>query len=124
MPKAKRQVTITSARLPPSSLPPYAVSLPVNTEFGFREIKGLQSELETSKYWNATVFVAWEHGFLDKFVKNLVKADGGNPAQVPSWPENDYVTIFLIKITHSGGHESVAFTIDHEGLNNFNLHGS
>jgi hypothetical protein len=100
------------------------VSLPVNTEFGFREIKGLQSELETSKYWNATVFVAWEHGFLDKFVKNLVKADGGNPAQVPSWPENDYVTIFLIKITHSGGHESVAFTIDHEGLNNFNLHGS
>jgi len=91
--------------------------LPVNTEFGFRQIKGLQSELEKKEYQSATIFVAWEHGFLDKFVKNLVKADGGNSAQVPSWPENDYDTIFLIKITHSGGHESVAFAIDHEGLN-------
>ena len=92
--------------------------LPVNTEFGFKQIKGLQDELGKPKYWNATVFIAWEHLNLDKFVKHLVKADGGNSDQVPIWSEKDYDSIFLIKITHSDGHESVAFSIDHEGLNN------
>jgi len=92
--------------------------LPVNTEFGFKQINGLQDELEKPKYRNATVFIAWEHLNLDKFVKHLVKADGGNSDQVPIWPEKDYDSIFLIKITHSDGHESVAFSIDHEGLNN------
>lgn len=91
--------------------------LPVNTEFGFRDIDGLQRELEKNKYWHSTIFVAWEHGYLDQFVRNVVKADGGNPAQVPSWPGKDYDSIFLIKISHSKGHESVAFAIDHEGLN-------
>lgn len=92
--------------------------MPVNTEFGFMQIDGLQHELEKPQYWHATVFVAWEHGYLDKFVKNLVKADGGNPGEVPPWPGKDYDSIFLIKISHSNGHESVAFSIDHEGLNN------
>ncbi len=91
--------------------------LPVNTEFGYREINGLENELAKPEYQKATIFVAWEHGLLDKFVKDLLQRHGGDPAQVPSWPGNDYDTIFLVKITRSEGHETVAFTIDHEGLN-------
>jgi hypothetical protein len=90
--------------------------LPVNTQFGYREIKGLENELDKPEYQKATVFVAWEHGLLDKLVKDMVKAHGGDTAQVPGWPGKDYDTIFLVKITRSGGHETVAFTIDHEGL--------
>jgi hypothetical protein len=92
--------------------------LPVNTQFGFREIKGLEDELEKPAYQGATIFVAWEHSLLDEFVKNLVKTHGGNPDQVPAWPGHDYDTIFLVKITHSGASQTVAFTLDHEGLNN------
>ena len=92
--------------------------LPVNTQFGFREIKNLENELAKTNYQGATVFIAWEHLVLDQFVKNLLKDDGGNPAQVPAWPDNDYDTIFLVKIVHSWKGESVFFTIDHEGLNN------
>jgi hypothetical protein len=91
--------------------------LPVNTEFGDLQIKGLEKELEKQKYQNAVVFIAWEHGMLDKFARNLLKHHGGNPAQVPGWPENDYDTIFVFKITKNAGRESFAFTIDHEGLN-------
>jgi hypothetical protein len=91
--------------------------LPVNTQFGWREIKRLEQELQKPEYHNSTVFIAWEHGLLDEFVKDLLKTHGGNPGQVPSWPGNDYDTIFLVKITRSGGHETVTFTIDHEGLN-------
>jgi hypothetical protein len=92
--------------------------LPVNTRFGFREIKGLESELEKTNYQNATIFIAWEHGLLDDFAKNLVKDNGGDPAQVPSWPGNDFDTIFLVKITRGDSGRSVTFTIQHENLNN------
>jgi hypothetical protein len=92
--------------------------LPVNTQFGYKEIRGLESELRKKDYQSATVFIAWEHGLLDEFVKNLVKDNGGNPAQVPGWPGDDYDTIFLMKITHAANGSSVVFTIDHEGLNN------
>jgi len=105
---------------PLATIEPTAIrcGLPVNTQFGFREIKGLESELQKTNYQGATIFIAWEHGQLDDFVKNLLKDSGGNPARVPAWPDNDYDTIFLVKITHSGAGESVAFTIDHEDLNN------
>jgi hypothetical protein len=92
--------------------------LPIDTQFGFRDIQGLENELGKPEYQSATVFVAWEHGLLDQFVKNLLQDHGGNPTQVPAWPGNDYDTIFLVKITHSGKDTSVTFTIDHEDLNN------
>ena len=92
--------------------------LPVNTQFGYLEIKGLERELRRPKYQNATIFVAWEHYLLDDFVKDLVKTHGGDPTQVPPWPHDDFDSIFVVKITRSGGRETVAFTIDHENLNN------
>jgi hypothetical protein len=91
--------------------------LPVNTDFGFKDIAGLEKELQKPEYQSATIFIAWEHALLDQFAKDIVKSKGGNPGQVPAWPGKDFDTIFLIKITRSGTNESVAFTIDHEGLN-------
>jgi len=104
---------------PLATIEPTAIhcGLPVNTEFGYREIKGLEGELAKTNYQGATVFIAWEHGLLDEFAKNLVKDNGGNPAQVPGWPGDDFDTIFLIKITRTGGGSTAAFTVDHENLN-------
>ena len=92
--------------------------LPVNTEFGYLQIKGLETELEKTPYQNATVFIAWEHVLVHDFVKNVVKDNGGDPARVPVWSGKDYDSIYLVNITRSGGHTSVSFTIDHEGLDN------
>jgi hypothetical protein len=105
---------------PLATIEPLAIrcGLPVNTQFGYREIKGLETELQKSEYRNATIFVAWEHGLLDDFVKDLVKSHGGDARQVPPWPHDDYDSIFVVKITRSEGRESVAFTMDHENLNN------
>lgn len=105
---------------PLTTIEPTAIrcGLPVNTQFGLLEIKSLENELQKQEYKNATIFIAWEHVMLDKFVKNLLKTNGGNPAQVPAWPGNDYDTIFLVKIIHSEKGESATFTIDREGLNN------
>jgi hypothetical protein len=105
---------------PLATIEPTAIrcGLPVNTEFGYQEIQGLESELAKPEYQNAVVFVAWEHGLLDDFAKNVVKDNGGDVTQVPAWPGKDYDTIFVFKITNDHGQKSFSFTIDHEGLNN------
>ena len=81
---------------PLATIEPTAIrcGLPVDTEFGFKEIKGLETELQKSKYQSAMVFVAWEHVLLDDFVKDEVKAYGVDPAHVPDWPET-IMTPFL-----------------------------
>jgi hypothetical protein len=91
--------------------------LPINTQYGYSEIGGLEKELSQTEYQNTVIFVAWEHVLLDDFAKKIVKDNGGNAAQVPDWPGNDYDTIFVIKITQDNGKTSVSFSIDREGLN-------
>jgi hypothetical protein len=105
---------------PLATIEPTAIRcrLPVNTQFGYRQIKELEEELEKEAYRNATIYIAWEHEYLDHFAKDMLQTHGGDMTQVPGWPGKDYDTIFLIKITRDKGGESVAFTIDHEGLNN------
>jgi hypothetical protein len=94
-----------------------ACGLPVNTEFGFKEIKGLEAELKKPEYQNATIFVAWEHGLLDQFAKNMLADNGGNASEVPPWPGKDFDTIFVFKLRHSGSRPPLEFSIDHENLN-------
>ena len=58
---------------PLATIEPAAIEygLPVNTHFGFRDITGLQQELTKPIYESATIFVAWEHIYLDDFVRAL-----------------------------------------------------
>ena len=105
---------------PVTTIEPTAIrcGLPVNTQFGYRDIQGLERELEKPEYRGATIFVAWEHGLLDDFVKDLVNSHGGDGRQVPPWPHEDYDSIFVVKITRGARGRSVAFAIDHENLDN------
>jgi hypothetical protein len=104
---------------PLATIEPTAILLgmPVNTQIGFNAIDQLQTEMAKPMYAGAVIFIAWEHGYLDVFAKNMVKAYGGDPSMVPSWPENDFDTIFVIRLTHTGASTSETFSIDHEGLN-------
>ncbi len=94
------------------------LGLPVETKFAFDEISGLQSELCTPPYQRATVFIAWEHHLLDDLVKRLVAAFGGNAADVPDWPDEDFDSIFIVRLsTDAQGLRSVTFEHDLEKLN-------
>lgn len=104
---------------PLATIEPTAIfcGLPVNTKFGFLEIKELEKELQKEKYRNATIFIAWEHNLLDEFGKNMVKDNGGNVKDVPAWAGKDFDTIFVFKFTTENGQKKFSFTVDHEGLN-------
>jgi hypothetical protein len=105
---------------PLATIEPTAIycGLPVNTQFGFTQISELEGELQKAIYQNATIVIVWEHVLLDTFAQDVVEKYGGNSTQVPAWAADDYDSIFVIKITRNQGQDSVAFTIDHEGLNN------
>jgi hypothetical protein len=104
---------------PITTIEPTAISLgmPVNTQIGYNDIVQLQAELTKPLYASSVLFVAWEHGYEDDFAKQMVKSYGGDPSIVPPWPDSDYDTIFVIRLTRVGTSTTETFTIDHEGLN-------
>jgi hypothetical protein len=105
---------------PLATIEPTAIrlGLPVRTEFGYRQIAGLQRELTGSRYKNALIFVAWEHWLLVKLVRNLVTSAGGDASAVPDWSGSDFDSIYVLRFTRDGNKAGVTFTHDSEGLDN------
>ena len=105
---------------PLATIEPSAIKygLPINTHFGFRDIAGLQQELTKPAYETSTIFVAWEHSYVDDFAKALVGSFDGDVSQIPVWPGDDYDSIFVIRIIRGKGKISAIFSLDAEGLNN------
>jgi hypothetical protein len=104
---------------PLATIEPTAIrlGLPVNAQYGFTDIAGLQGALLGSAYENATVFVAWEHLKLQEVVQNIISAYGDGAA-VPAWPSGDYDSLYVVTVTRSGGSITAQFAHDYEGLNN------
>jgi hypothetical protein len=105
---------------PLATIEPTAIELdmPVNTDFGYTDINGLQAELTGQKYRSSLIFVAWEHHELESLVKQLVSAFHSNPDQVPQWKGTDFDSLYIVRITNRDGTKSISFTRDEEGLSN------
>lgn len=88
------------------------VGLPIDIQFHADDIAGLQQELLSDKYQNSRIFIAWEHKNLDKAVKNIVAARGGDANLVPEWPGSDFDSIFVVTL----GQGKVSFRQEREGL--------
>ncbi|WP_265556447.1 histidine phosphatase family protein [Serratia grimesii] len=88
------------------------VGLPIGLQFHANDIAGLQQELLSDKYQNSRIFIAWEHKNLDKAVKNIVAARGGDASLVPEWPGSDFDSIFVVTLDQG----KVSFRQESEGL--------
>ncbi|HCT9095472.1 TPA: histidine phosphatase family protein [Serratia liquefaciens] len=88
------------------------VGLPIGIQFHADDIAGLQQELLSDKYQNSRIFIAWEHKNLDKAVKNIVAARGGDASLVPEWPGSDFDSIFVVTLDQG----KVSFRQEREGL--------
>lgn len=104
---------------PLATIEPTAVrlGLPVNVQYGYTDIKGLQSTLVGTAYANSTIYVAWEHLYLQQLVQNLMNAYGGG-VTVPAWPSTDYDSLYIVRLRYANGTITAQFTHDYEGLNN------
>jgi broad specificity phosphatase PhoE len=105
---------------PLATIEPTAVSLglPVDTTFGVRDTEGLIHALTAPDHANSLIFVAWEHRVLPAVARILLQHFGGNPAAVTDWPSNDFDSLYVLRITREGTHDTAAFTHEVEGLNN------
>lgn len=74
--------------------------LTVQTPFGYKETKAMASRLGQADLAGKTVLVAWEHKALVDLARDLLAANGGDPAQVPPWPDEDFDSIYQIRIFH------------------------
>jgi hypothetical protein len=103
---------------PIATIEPTAIrlGLPLNTRYGYTDIAGMQAELTNGSYAASTVFIAWEHQYLAPMVQNILDAYGAG-VTVPAWASTDFDSIYVVRITTSGGSVTAHFTHDFEGLN-------
>ncbi len=92
------------------------LKMPVNTQIGAVDVPLLQQVLTSPTYEDSLIFIAWEHGNLNRLARNLVEAYGGDPSIVPGWPAKDFDSIYVIRLTRQGDRTSVSFRHDHQNL--------
>ena len=88
----------------------------VRTKYGYNDIASLEAALITPTKDDSTIFVAWEHVYLQRVVQNIMNHYGGG-AKVPAWISGDYDTLFVVRVAYAGGTITARFSIDREGLN-------
>jgi hypothetical protein len=103
---------------PLATIEPTAVRLGMNvwTRYGYSDVGSLQASLISATKAASTIFVAWEHLYLQKVVQNIMNAYGGGKT-VPAWISGDYDTLYVVRVDYIGSTISAHFSIDHEGLN-------
>jgi hypothetical protein len=105
---------------PLATLEPTAIRLgmPVNTQIGYDQIGELQKALLQPAYAHSLIFVAWEHGLLYSFAKQLLKEYGDGAFLLPSWPGWDYGTVYVFHVTRpqDNGQPHVTLSIQQENL--------
>lgn len=104
---------------PIATIEPTAIrlGLPLNTKYGYTDIAGMETELTSGAYANSTVFVSWEHLYLQQLVQNIMNRYASG-VTVPAWASGDYDSLYVVRITIGGGAATAQFTHDYEGLNN------
>lgn len=75
-----------------------AFEMPIHAGIGFANVEALQRALEAPEYSHALVVVAWEHKLIDVIARALLKAHGGDPAQVPTWDDADFDGVDVVTI--------------------------
>jgi hypothetical protein len=103
---------------PLATIEPTAVRLgmPVRTKYAYTDIATVQAALVTPDKANTTIFVAWEHLYLQKLVQNIMNKYGGRVV-VPAWASTDYDSLYVVKVDYVGSNISARFQRDREGLN-------
>ncbi|HTY03650.1 MAG TPA: hypothetical protein VMC81_07970 [Rhodocyclaceae bacterium] len=100
---------------PLATVEPTAIRLemPINTQYGFKDIDGLIAEITSRPFSDQVVFVAWEHVYAHKLTIRLLRKYGGDTSGVPAWPGDDFDTLNVVTI--SGGKATYKHLA--EGLN-------
>ncbi|WP_018610336.1 hypothetical protein [Uliginosibacterium gangwonense] len=101
---------------PLATIEPYAIRIgqPVNLHWGMEDVDGLADHL---KKVQGTHIVAWEHHMAAKLARKLVKELGGDDKGVPKWTDDDFDSLYVIRVKEDSTRKA-EFSHEQEGLNN------
>lgn len=102
---------------PLATIEPLAIraGLPVNIQWGMTEIEPLAAQLLSKP--DGIYVVAWEHHWAESLARRLLSGFNGNPAEVPTWVDSDFDSLFVIRTLHDvQGKTQVSFSHEHQGL--------
>lgn len=104
---------------PLATIEPTAIALgmPVDASVGFTDTDGLQRRLGEPNLHNALVFVAWEHLRIVQIARSLLARHGGDADAAPAWRDDDFDSIYVVRIVRTGDRVRATFEHAHEGLN-------
>jgi hypothetical protein len=103
------------ATIEPSAI---VLGMPVNTQIGFDDVKGLTTALQAPAYRDGTVVVAWEHKIIIKVERRLLDEHGGEAVDVPKWRADDFDRVDTVTIDWSAPESKATFSQTKEGLDN------
>jgi hypothetical protein len=63
-----------------------------------------------------TYVVGWEHHWGENLARYLLSRLGANPLDVPEWADNDYDSIYVVRIADGDGSRHASFSHEREGL--------
>ncbi|MGF6769747.1 hypothetical protein P3T18_002217 [Paraburkholderia sp. GAS199] len=104
---------------PLATIEPTAIQfqMPVQTPYGFAQIDQLGATLLSPANRNKLVVVAWEHKLIVKLLRQMMSEHGGNAADIPNWPSEDFDSIYIVRLDWQNGSPRASFKHDHQGLN-------
>ena len=102
---------------PLATIEPTAIrlGLSVNTGYGYSDIPGIEGRLITSSKASSTIFVSWEHIYLQKIVQDIMNKYGGG-VTVPAWTSGDYDSLYIVDLSYPGGTPTATFRREAQGL--------
>lgn len=90
--------------------------VPINTQLPFNDPGLLADTLLADEYRGATIYVAWEHMQIDSFAKVVLRRLNSDQ-DVPDWPNSDYGTVFVFRISGAGkGSGTVLLEVEKQAL--------
>ncbi|HDS1780036.1 TPA: histidine phosphatase family protein [Pseudomonas putida] len=94
------------------------LGLPVNIDYGANDTAELADELLSDKYRNATIYMAWSHGYLPELINTVAgKALGEERVITEDWSGEDFDTLYVLTLTWRDGKASLLSRNVRQGLN-------
>jgi hypothetical protein len=103
---------------PLATIEPTAIQfqMPVQTPYGFAQIDQLGNALVDPANRGKLIVIAWEHNLIEKLLRQMLSAHGGNPEDVPKWQSDDFDSIYIVRLDWRNGTPHASFKHDREGL--------
>jgi hypothetical protein len=103
---------------PLATVEPLAIraGMPVNLQWSMTDVPDMAEQMLAAA--PGTYVVGWEHHWGENLARYLLSRLGGNPLEVPEWADDDYDSIYVVRIADAAGKDprGVSFSRELEGL--------